>query len=346
MDGRAARLQAHAANGGAAAAENCPAAGDGNSSTLSSGSSNNVHTGTHSSGTIASAAPANASAVAAARLLRGALEAALLPRLEAMEGRIVEAVERRVVQRIMDMEQQREDKVGPRERQLTAALETVATMGAIMQRNQVQVQGQGERDQGQGQGRDHGPEQRNQVQGQGQGQADAQALAQEPPLAVTLAALEQRIREELKVRNVGWGVAAGVPVCVRGDVAVKSSVERWGWGGVQVGGAWASIESQDTHACSCACGSAAELLCCCRALSQCRLTPGLNLLTAESAVHWHLPQCSPTPAPSISFRCFLCDVVHNCCTTFTALTIKPCCWRIGHLDSVAQPWRLLACALL
>ncbi len=32
----------------------------------------------------------NASAVAAARLLRGALEAALLPRLEAMEGRIVE----------------------------------------------------------------------------------------------------------------------------------------------------------------------------------------------------------------------------------------------------------------
>ncbi len=47
----------------------------------------------------------NASAVAAAQLLRGALEAVLVPRLEAMEGSIVEAVEGTIAEMMLEQEQ-------------------------------------------------------------------------------------------------------------------------------------------------------------------------------------------------------------------------------------------------
>ncbi len=129
--GRVAQLQTRAASWGSAAASPAAAAGDRTSSSLSSGDRNASSDRSSSSPSPSQASASDSSAVAAARLLRGALEAALLPRLEALEGRIVEAVERRiveaverrVVQRLMDMEQQREDKMGARERQLTAALE-------------------------------------------------------------------------------------------------------------------------------------------------------------------------------------------------------------------------------
>ncbi len=138
---RAAQLQTRAANGGAAAAASPAAAGDEDG--LGSGSSNNMHTGTHSFDATAAAAP-DASAAATARLLRGALEAALLPRLEAMEerileriegsvveameGRIMEAVEGRILQKIMDVEQRREDEVWAREGLLTAASAAAVTV--------------------------------------------------------------------------------------------------------------------------------------------------------------------------------------------------------------------------
>ncbi len=222
----------------------------------------------------ASAAP-EASAVAAARLLRGALEAALLPRLEAlegrmgamqgsmelvqgsmggvegriveavegrmeaMEGRIVEAMEGRIVQRMMDMEQQREVVVGARERQMTAALEAMA---AVM-RDQGQGMGKG-KGKGEEQGqRDEGHGQQNQ-QGQDQGQQgqeqDQQGQEQEQPLADTLAAQQQRIREELKVMWAGlWGGSACAWEWRHG--ARSLAVGR---GGVQLAGEWASAEAE------------------------------------------------------------------------------------------------------
>lgn len=75
--------------------------------------------------------------------------------VEAMEGRIADAVEGRVVKRLMDMEQQREERaVGARERQLTAGLEAMAAV--LRDRGQGMGQGQEQREQGQ------------QVQGPGQ----------------------------------------------------------------------------------------------------------------------------------------------------------------------------------
>ncbi len=81
----------------------------------------------------ASASAPNASAVAAARLLRGALEAALLPRLEAMEGRIggmegriVNTVEGRIVERMEEQEQRivdaMEERVGAMKEQVIEAV--------------------------------------------------------------------------------------------------------------------------------------------------------------------------------------------------------------------------------
>ncbi len=237
----------------------------------------------------------DASAVAAARLLRGALEAALLPRLEALEGRIVEAVEGRVVQRMMDMEQQREEVVGARERQLTAALEAMAAVmreqgkgkgekgegqeleqgkgqqvlgqGKEQWEQGQQAEGQGEEkgeEQGQrneGHGQDQqGQEQEQQGEGQGQGQAD-----HEQPLVDALAAQEQRIREELKVM---WARLWGGSACAWGrsnrvqSGAMAGEAYRW-----LASGLWASMETVGElrmHKCSCvhvwACLRVPELL--------------------------------------------------------------------------------------
>ncbi len=126
----------------------------------------------------------NDSAAAAAQLLRGALEAALLPRLEAMEGRIVGAMEARIVESMEAMEgrmtqrmekQVQQKEVGAGERRLTAAPEAVV----------AGMRAQGQR------------EQRELAQEHGQEEAPVQEQEQAPTIA--LAAMEQRIREELKV---------------------------------------------------------------------------------------------------------------------------------------------------
>ncbi len=215
------------------------------------------------------ASNADASAVAAARLLRGALEAALLPRLEAMEGRmgamegrIVEAVEGRITQGLMDMVQQREEKAVARERQLTAALEAMA---AVM------------RQQGQGMGEGQ------QVKGQAaepQGQRD-----EGQPLAVTLAAQEQRIREELKVRygSVGWDVGRDYTCVGMGWLRAlwcdgKGGVLTCGWG-LGIGGG----PEEAWHALTQLRGRYNHCPHCFRPSSHCRLTSGSTPFTA---VHW------------------------------------------------------------
>ncbi len=167
---------------------------------------------------------ADSSAVAAARLLRGALEAALLPRLEAVEGRVgdmevrivgaleakvverLEAMEGRIMRRMGDQELHREEEVEAPERQLTASPEAV--VAGMQAQEQGQEQEQEQRDQGQGQGlkqrEQELAEAGAQEQGQGQERVEVQVQEQEQPPANTLAELEQRIREELKVMWAGW----------------------------------------------------------------------------------------------------------------------------------------------
>ncbi len=154
---------------------------------------------------VPASAPSNSAGVAA-RLLRGALEAALLPRLEAIEGRVgameakvvesMEAMEGRMMQRMEKQVQQKE--VGAGERQLTAAPEAVV---AVMRAQKQEL------------AKEHGQE-------------EAPVREQEQAPEIALAAMEQRIREELKVRSVGcrlWVVGCGACLLL-GDGAVESGV--------------------------------------------------------------------------------------------------------------------------
>ncbi len=169
-----------------------PADGDAAVSSSGSGGSGGAMGRRSSSPVPASASTStDASAVAAAQLLRGALEAALLPRLEAMEGRIVGAMEGSIAERIKAMEERLAmgERMGERQRGPTTAPEAVMTAVRRDQGQREQMEEQRERDE---------------VEAH-----QAQEHEQEQPLAATLAALEQRIREELKVRSVGWGVRAG-----------------------------------------------------------------------------------------------------------------------------------------
>ncbi len=231
-------------NNTAGSSASAPAVGDGSDS--SSSSDRGGAAGQRPS-SATSAAP-DASAVAAARLLRGALEAALLPRLEALEGRIVEAVEgsvevcASVLPRLEAMEARNKimrEVLGGMEERIVKAVEARVMQG-LMDMEQQREEKAGARGEGKGEEQEqrsegHGQqEEQGQKQGQQGQEQEQQGQEQGQPLAAALAAQEQRIREELKVM---WARLWGRRAYAWG----RSNRERCGakWVGVQVDGDWA-----------------------------------------------------------------------------------------------------------